>query len=342
MARPAPNNPEMLAALVASLRATAEGRTGTPMERTVGERARAGGVDPVTAATLVARFDRINPAIRRTALGQWFDHPPVDLVPMEPAATGTTTPASGLPGRRFDALRAGLPDAVLEAVSDGVASGTPSTYTVTYQGMFCEGETNWDGFSNSDEVLFQTFATHYDEAGKNETRAETHPIDKQVYEDVDRGEVRIGPVAAVWQGQRLPMSLTVVAWEHDYGDPDKYRDEIKAIVVAGAALIGYLYAPGIAAKALITALTPLIVDGLNWLLDTGDDRIGEPVVEVLDFARIEELGNNQQRYYTYDNDTKNSNLFAHFFTHHRGSGAHYVAGFKVERDPAFEPEIIIV
>jgi len=207
--------------------------------------------------------------------------------------------------------------------------------------MFCEAETDWDGFTNSDEVLFQTFATHYDDDGVNHTRDENQPYDKQIYEDVDRDEVRIGPVSAVWAGTNLPMSLTVVAWEHDYGDPDKYRAEIKVIVNAAAVLLAYLYPPAAAASALIAALQPLIVDGINWLLGTDDDKIGEPVVEVLDFGRIEELGSHEVSPYVYANNTKNTELYGHFFTHHRGGGAHYVAAFKVERDPAFEPTVII-
>lgn len=221
-------------------------------------------------------------------------------------------------------------------MSDGSDPGTPAppTYTVTFRGMYCNSETRWDGLSNSDEAYFQTFATWWDEAGDNHTDPLQHPVDTKIYQDVDDGEPRIGPVAAVWQGSRLPMSLTVVAWEHDYGDPDYYKAEITAIVGAAAALVAYLYAPGPLAQALSAALVPLIVDALNWLIDTDDDRIGDPFIKVLDVAEMEEYGRMLPSPYPTASGQSIANLQGHFFSSHKSDGADYAAAFQVDRDPA--------
>jgi len=302
-------------------------------------RMRGNGVDPAVAARIVRRFDGLNAGMKRSAFGQYLDTP-VSLQPATPPSGGTSAGGGGAagPGR----FRVGISDAIRDRITEAIDATPAPVYTVTYQGMVCEAETTWDGFSNSDESYAITTAVHYEADGSNVTRAEHHPHDKTSYEDVDAHEERIGPIAACWQGSRLPMSLTVVAFEHDEGDPNAYKDEIKAIVAAAAAVIGYLYAPGVAAAALIAALSPLIVDAINWLFDTGDDQIDSPRTEVIDFTTIEQMGIHEPTAYVYTYPvffggprTVVSNLYGHFFTHHSGSGARYVFGFQVERNPPF-------
>ena len=64
------------------------------------------------------------------------------------------------------------------------------------------------------------------------------------YSDIDSGEERIGPVAAAWQGNSDPVSLTVVVFEHDQGDPDVYKEQIDDIVKAAIAVASHYY-PGV-------------------------------------------------------------------------------------------------
>ena len=343
MARPAPRDPELFAALIAVLRATADPQPASAEVTTVAERAKR-DVDPAVAGRLVKHFDRINPRIRRKALGEWFERP-VELtarqIDGEAAPAPVESGGSGGFGGRLLGETFGPGEGVTESMTDGESANDasiPPTYTVTYRGMYAEAETSWDGLTDSDEVYFQTFATHIEADGANSpTRAEQHPIDKQIYEDVDDGEPRIGPVAAVWKGDRLPMSLTVVAFEHDYGDPNKYREEIAAVVAAAVALLSYLYPPSALAKALIGTLTPLLVAALNWLIDTEDDRIGEPFIEVLDVPKAEEFGRRYPSpYASADGSTSVADLEGHFFSSHRGSGAHYVAAFQVDREPPLD------
>jgi hypothetical protein len=348
MARPTPRDPEMLAALIAVLRATATSQPSeTEAVSTVAARARQ-EVDPAVAARLVKRFDRINPAIRRKALGEWLDRP-VELTDRQVGADAGSVPVEsggngGFGGRLGS--EASRPGEVSETVTDGHPAADPAavvpTYTISYRGMFAEAETTWDGFTNSDEVYFQTFASHIAADGENTIRKEQHPIDQPNYEDVDDGEPRIGPVAAVWKGDRVPMSLTVVAFEHDYGDPNKYREEIAAIVAAAALLVNYVYAPSALLKGLIAVITPLIIDGINWLLDTGDDRIGEPFIAVLDLPTIERYSGIYPSPYGTDDGNSLDKLQGHFFSDHRGSGAHYVAAFQVDREPALDRNANVV
>src|SRR5690242_19868313 len=138
MARPAPRDPEMLAALVATLRATADGTSASTGPGAVADRVRH-EADPAIAAKLVANFDRINPAIRRSAMGEWFDHP-ADFTPAGTVDTGvgrgTALSGGGIAGR-LDRAGLSLGDSGPTTVSDGSAPATPTppTYTVTYRGM---------------------------------------------------------------------------------------------------------------------------------------------------------------------------------------------------------------
>jgi hypothetical protein len=64
-----------------------------------------------------------------------------------------------------------------------------------------------------------TSAVHIDAGGNNVVRTERHPAaqNQTWYSDVDSYEERIGPVAATWQGNSDPVSLTVTMFEHDQG-----------------------------------------------------------------------------------------------------------------------------
>jgi hypothetical protein len=102
-----------------------------------------------------------------------------------------------------------------------------------------------------------------------------------IYEDVDGGDSREDNIE-LYRG--LPYGLTLMSalWDHDIGDPDKYRDTVKAAVEqasnGAAAAIGVIpyVGPFLApiAKAFLTAVGPDIVDAVNDLLGTADDHVG--------------------------------------------------------------------
>lgn len=351
MARPAPNDPEVLAAMVAALQAVAENAQADEFERAVGGGLRTSGVDQAVAGRLVGRFNRLNPSVRRAALGDFADRGFQRASRSVPGGRegggrgegwrgGGGTVFSGWPVRVRDE-RAPITE---EVATDHEPVAEPATYAIYYEGLVAEAETNWDGFSNSDEVYSITSAVTVAEDGTNTVRTERHPTDRASYEDVDRGETRLGPVAQCWQGTLLPVSLSVIAYEHDYGDPDKYRDEVDAIVKAAIAALIYLYPPAGAAAAVLQALTGSITDGINWLLDTGDDQIDITRTQIFDQAQLELLGKRPLGQHIYVQTilgtlrTFSTPLYAHFYSTHSGSGAKYVFGFKLERNPPFVVE----
>jgi hypothetical protein len=180
----------------------------------------ASGVKPATAKRVVGRFDGHNEGRRRSALGPYFDRP------VQEGSARTAGTRGGFGGRlgAGSVGRVGINPDWLDRLDELLpADGTPATYRITYQGLVAEAETNWDGFSNSDEPYAITTAVHIADDGSNTVRTEHDPVGKTSYEDVDAREERIGPVAACWEGQAFPVSLSVVAFEHDYGDPNEYK-----------------------------------------------------------------------------------------------------------------------
>jgi hypothetical protein len=234
-------------------------------------------------------------------------------------------------------------------VSDGEGNGTTgAVYGINYVGFYCDDETTTDMlFSNSDEVFAVTSVVSINPDGFNaQPRVENHPNDQTAYQDVDKGEVRLGPVARCWEGP-MPdgqvVSLTVIAWEHDYGDPDKYRDEIDALVKAGILATAWLTGAGVAATAVLEALSGTITDGINWILDTDDDQIDIARTEIFDRARMEEIGKRPLVPHYASNGTQTELVISDLIqTQHVGSGARYVFGFVLDRTPAFLPEVVIV
>lgn len=362
MARPRPTNPQVLAATVAVLRAAAEDREGDAFERAARDSMRTAGVDPAIAGRLVKRFDSIRPAIRRDALGDWTDRT---------FELGPTEPPSGGHGRGRGAVLSGdVPTAVLDGTGGGTGGGgggtsasgglgrirdlsvlddlfelTPDTanvYGIDYVGFVCEAETDWDRFTNSDEVYCITSAVTVAADGSNTVRTEKHPVDRSSYGDVDRGEVRLGPIARCYEGTTLPVSLTVVAFEHDDGDPNEYRDEIDVLVKAAIAAAVLVFGLGAGVGAILESLSGTITDAINWLFDTDDDQIDIDRTHILELSRIEELGTRPMGPYIYNQRILSvtrpivTDLLAHVISTHSGSGAKYTFGFRVSRDPAFE------
>jgi hypothetical protein len=91
--------------------------------------------------------------------------------------------------------------------------------------------------------------------------------------------------------------------------------------------------------ALFALLEPFIADAINWVLDTEDDPMESRTVvnprALLDWYAA--------RYTSpYYSGNRETGLWFHFTTTHKGGGANYVCGFEVMRDPPLEKEVIIV
>jgi hypothetical protein len=368
MARPQPKNPKALAALIRALRAYAREESGPEFETAAVGGLRSAGVDKAVAQRLVERFDRINPSLRERALGEFAE---------KPVERGASTDSGRSSGRTFDAddvtrnaTRVGgttIGGSTVESsggprvsdgsrveepaggmtVSDGQDQPADATYGIKYVGFYCDDETTFDMlFSNSDEVYAVTSTVSLAADGSNVVRTEKHPNDREAYDDVDKGEERLGPVAYCWQGP-MPVSqavsLSVIAYERDYGDPDKYRDEIDALVKAGILAVGWLTGAGAAATAVLEALSGTITDAINWLMDTDDDQIDIARTEVLDVTRMDEIGRRPLTPYFTPAGVQTGLITSDLLrTQHSGSGAKYTFGFVVERNPPFTPEVIIV
>jgi hypothetical protein len=101
-----------------------------------------------------------------------------------------------------------------------------------------------------------------------------------IYDDVDSGESR-GPSPALLSlfGEVGPeaardIGLITTVMEYDFGDPNHYRDEIHVAVTAARV---YAASQGIPVPDFVASF---VVDAINWLLDTGDDKIGTSAVVI--------------------------------------------------------------
>jgi hypothetical protein len=158
--------------------------------------------------------------------------------------------------------------------------------SVRYTGLACFSTT--DGFGSDEPyVLFATVpapGTGLPSAPRT-----------MIYTDVDGGDTR-EDLIELYRGLPYGLALVFVLMEHDTGDPDKYKDTVKTTVdqvVNGAGIatgaipvVGPFLAP--VAKAILQALAPDIVDAVNEVLGTGEDRVGEVsmVLSAKDMVRL--------------------------------------------------------
>lgn len=219
--------------------------------------------------------------------------------------------------------------------------GPLDRYTLSYTGLYCNAETDLDlGFSNSDEAYVITSVVEVAN-GVNTVRTEKHPFDQVEYDGIDTGDWRTGPVAACWHGAPNEISLVCSVFERDYGDPNYYREEIDDwVTIAVEAATWYLPDEfGISDK-----LKELIVDGLNWLLDTDDDLI-ETQYRVVSRDALRLYGiiapralEEQRTRLVFTGPwqpakvvvvTDTTDIEHHFRTVHKGGGATYMSAFRV-------------
>lgn len=143
---------------------------------------------------------------------------------------------------------------------------------VHYTGLHCFGETDSDQSSSADEPYVIISISSPERAATCIT---------QVYQGVDGGESR-PDLMEIYRGRPYGINISTVLMENDFGDPNKYKDEVQkavmAIHIAGTAALGLIpgVGPAIAAIAgpALGTLMPSIGSAVNDLFDWGDDKIG--------------------------------------------------------------------
>jgi len=341
----------MLAGVIQVLRAAAEGEVKTEFQDEALRSYLAAGGNPTIAGSLVSNFDRLTPSRRRQALGDFATVPVFETGYDRRAARTAIAPRNrGALSRstiRFPRERRHPIDLSEGQVVVGDHTGRALRfYAIDYRGFHCNKPAG--DSVGSDEVYAISSAVSIRADGTNQVRTQKHPIDQVEYGDVDLAETRLGPVARCFQGRETPISLTVVAFERDFGDPNHYRDAVDDLVKAGIAAAGVAYGPDVA--AVLGEFSDTIGDVVNWAIDTDDDQVDIARTTIFDAATIEELGRRGRRRYIshihYDfpeiDVTVETPLVCHFFSEHTGLGGRYVFGFDFVRDPAFVEDEIIV
>jgi hypothetical protein len=250
------------------------------------------GVKKKAAKSLITNFDAIRPSVRIRNLGKTFD------AGTRAPATVRTRAMAQLNTALVDAphvvLRGRLIDSGSVALPPGPPVLAPNDYTVIYEGLYCIDETGPDWWG-SDETYVVTTAVHITPGGANVVRTERHPFlgdnTKDAYSDVDSEEVRVGPRAAIWNAPVAQVnggvSITTVVFDRDLGDPDAYKDEVDAAVKLALSIAGYIWPPAKPILLLIAA-SGLVTDFFNWLIGTGDDKVGERS-QVFELAELEDF-----------------------------------------------------
>jgi|SRR3990170_783110 len=192
-------------------------------------------------------------------------------------------------------------------------------YKVDWAGAYCEEET-WGLGADEVYVIFtmlQAFRKPW-------------TLRSNIEEDWDSGD-DWGPFPAMSlfgeKGTEQPAetAFTATVMEHDYGDPDKYRDEIHAIATAAQAYAAYKKIP------IPDVAVEIVTDIINGLLDTGDDHLGTQTV-VIGPATMMWLAQQPLTHFLIQ-------LNYHFFSTHTGGGAIYHVFYQVIQEsngPAFK------
>ena len=147
---------------------------------------------------------------------------------------------------------------------------------VHYTGLHCFGETDWDQGSTADEPYAILAVTTPQIATTTKT---------QTYSGVDGGETR-PDLLEIYRGRPYGINIGSVLMENDFGDPNKYKEQVQAVVMgvhtAGTLALGLIPVVGpiiaaIAGPALGT-LMPSIGGAISDAFDWGDDRVGSSTV----------------------------------------------------------------
>lgn len=145
---------------------------------------------------------------------------------------------------------------------------------VSYTGMYCFSETNYDQSSNSDEPYAILGVVVPQESDAKTIRT-------AIYEDVDSGDSRPDNIE-LYSGPPTGLQLSVLLLEHDdENNPDKYKETVRlaveqaskgvALAVGQIPYVGSFLAPVV--EAALKAVGPDITDAVNDALDLKDDKI---------------------------------------------------------------------
>jgi hypothetical protein len=148
---------------------------------------------------------------------------------------------------------------------------------VQYTGMHCFGETDWDQSSAGDEPYAIVGVT---------TPQVDATVRSKVYQGIDAGN-SCPDLVEVYRGRPFGINITSVVMEHDFGDPDKYKEEVQVVVKAahegGKKALGAIPFVGHelaeAAEHLDQYVPKVGAAVSNWL-DWGDDQIGSSTLSV--------------------------------------------------------------
>jgi hypothetical protein len=130
---------------------------------------------------------------------------------------------------------------------------------VSYKGIHCFGETDADGILTDSDEPYAILSYSSPE------RANT--IRSKIYEDVDAGETRQDFIE-LYRGKPYGIALNVVVIEHGEGNPDKYRDEVRTVVMTAhkAGVVALRAIPfvgpvlALAAEGFLTGFMPQVAD----------------------------------------------------------------------------------
>ena len=150
-----------------------------------------------------------------------------------------------------------------------------NTIAVRYSGLNCFGKSDGPG---DDEPYFQfgVIAPGFTDAPKT-----------RIFEDVSAGS-NVPDSLPLFRGAPLGIAIDVTLFEHDLGKPDKYKSLVeRAVNEAGPRVTEALtLVPAVGQVLSIGARVALeifhgdIVDALNGLLGTDDDRLGHQLIHL--------------------------------------------------------------
>lgn len=342
-----PSDPTAVGGLVAGLRSATKSKETNQFDRAIRVALARSELDAAILERLLSNYESIDRRVRRRVLGDMDDS---SFVPSRLSAHEASRPKRRGATALFDTI--GSTEVV---VGPGVFVEDPSPpppvnwYRIQYNGFHCDRERGDWGWS--DEVYLITTGVHIAPDGTNVDFAEQHPVGSSEYSNVDAGDTRLGPIASCWQGL-APVSLTAVAFEHDYGDPDHYKDEIRAAVLVALAyaawklgIVDFENLDDLGTIAILVFAAGVIAEGINWFLDTDDDQTDIARTVVLPIETMEAFGRKGLSYHNHEwtnpwtGDTWNewTDLRYHFRTRHSGGGGLYTFGYQIVRDPPFPP-----
>jgi hypothetical protein len=322
-----PTNPEALGLLVSLLaRYAIDAPNKTELERKFDAAVAEEPGTRATAQRLIDNFNRIPVNLRLQHLS--------DLA---------TPKLTSFPQAQFEAAIKAMPVVTVNTVihADDVQPiplPPPGNELITlnFAGIYCSDDTDDQFFGNVDQIYVITNVVEVRD-GTNEQTDTLHPLGLGKYEGVEKGEFRNGPLAAC-APRRGPniVSLVCTVMENDFGDPDHYKEEIALVVTTAFAVIGILN-PGVKLAALLAAIDLLLIEAINWLIDTDDDMVGDPQTTIIEVDTLRRLARENPRLFVgkrrklvsvqpprfevVDDPTE---ILHHFATTHSGGGKYNV------------------